>query len=180
MIFFKICVNVGNNLDILSKWNQVFLEKEVNMRGMVMRKRLVYGRIAQLPPDERERAQKLYLILDKIEWLSFAPLYLTAGVPILWMFIVLMIFGSSSMGFASDARNIHLLWVLVGGALFCAAGVLIVSKIVFKKHRDKEMDKLREMISSDYTCIDMLDTLKQLDPDMAHTIGWYIAQAIYN
>jgi hypothetical protein len=149
------------------------------MRGMVIRKRLVFSRIAQLPPDERERAQKLYSVLDKIEWLCLAPIYTAAVFIILWMLIAVMLFTSSSSDYSGDGKNIRLFVILLVGILICAFGTFIANKLIFRVCRDKELNKLQAMVSSDHTCIDALETIKELDPDMGHNIGWYIAQAIY-
>ncbi len=59
-------------------------------------------------------------------------------------------------------------------ALFCAAGVLILKKLIFNPRRNGKVEELRTILSSDHNYRSTLEMLKQLDPDMIKNIRKYI------
>ena len=141
--------------------------------GTVMRKIAVFHRIERLPTDEKERAHKLYAILDKIEWLTIAPFYFgmfaILALPLLTVFMDGKLLGS---------EGTMLLYGFGGATLFYTIGVFALKKLVFNSRRSGVVEQLRMMLSSDHNYRSTLETLRQIDPDMARNIKKCIAQAV--
>lgn len=139
--------------------------------GAVMRKLAVFNRIEQLPADEKERARKLYVILDRIEWLTTAPLYLGMFAILALPFLAAFMDGKLPGG-----KGTMLLYGF-GGAAFCyVVGVFALKKLAFNPRRNGLVEQLRKMLLSNHNYRNTLETLKQFDPDLARHIKKCIAQ----
>lgn len=131
----------------------------------VMRKSAVIRRIEDLPVEKKGRARELYVIIDKIEWLTIAPLYFgMLAVPLFpfpWMFMADNLPGEAGM---------IRFYGFVSAAFLYAVGVFALKMLVCNPRRNGVVEKLQTVLLSNHNYQDTLETLKQLDPDMAKNI----------
>jgi len=145
------------------------------MSGTIIRKMVVLGRIEKLPEDEQERAFRLYAILDRIEWLTIAPII----IGIYSGFLLSMI--TAETLFASILRMqlpsgglIDFLYGLMTLILCSASCIFGLKVLYFNPRREQSVNELRKTLLSDSQFNGTLKTLKELDPDMARNIRKHI------
>ena len=131
----------------------------------VVRKMVVLRHIEKLPPEEKERARLLFQILDKIEWYTIFPFYLSIlFVPVPLYFYVKEIIVFSDVGAILSVVFAYL------------AGILIL-KVLVRPLLTSKTDELRKRLS-DSRNRSALETLRRLDPDMSRNIRRHIERAI--
>lgn len=133
------------------------------------RKIEVSRRIEQLPTDERNRARELYAVLDRIERLTMAPFQFG----ILAVLVPILLFQLMTSG--NTWGRLAIFFMLA--PLSYAALVFILRLIIFNQVREKEVNRLKEMLSSDHRYRSTLTTLEKIDPAMAGNIQKCIARA---
>lgn len=133
------------------------------------------GNISKLPADEKERANKLYPILNTIHFLTVSPVYIGTLAIIL---VVIVICASSSLQEAcvTMLQDRGLFYGYGVFALIYVAGIFL-TKLIFYHRRNKKVEELRTMLLSDDSYRDTLETLKEFDPAMARNIRKFIARA---
>ena len=145
--------------------------------GLVaMRKMVVIQRIAQLEPrEERERAERLYWILDRIEFHTIIPLFMgflavPVGVLLALIFII-----KSGMTLPQD-ETLLLLCAFVCAALSYILGVFFLKVLFCNRRRELKIRELEDALALDATLYRTLEILKQLDPAMARNIRRHLPQ----
>lgn len=127
--------------------------------GINARKLIVYDRIAQLPSDQKTKAQAVYKVLDRIEWLTFSPLYF--GM----LFIALLMclpyvgieFKQSAAGATLGIFSVVIAYIL---------GVAILKIFFFNSRRKVRLHELNGMIEGDPSLKEVIHTLREIDPDI--------------
>lgn len=129
-----------------------------------MRKRLVWWQINQLPKEKIDKARRLYLVLDKIEWLTLSPILMGTIIPLLPVLAIFSYFGY---------RNPSILFLIL---IFILCWIMgwIGLRLLFNPIRKRKIDELQVMLSSNTQFSEMLETLKEIDPDMARNIRNHI------
>ena len=143
------------------------------MSGFALRKLAVLKRIEALGSPERERAEALYPVLDRIEYSCFAPFRMAV------LFIPLsVLFALPFLKEVGPQVSEDRLWLcgFLWAALWYIVGMWLLKVLFFNKRRDSAVEMLNKSLMFDPTLHETLELLKELDPDMARNIRKYLPQ----
>jgi uncharacterized protein YacL len=148
------------------------------LSASVMRKVEVFRKIRQLPVEEQARVDRLYQILNKIEWLTIFPKGLGMLFTLALLLSLFIVSKLLDINFPVGNEIVLLICAVLGLVFFWATSILILKWLVFNPRRDNAMEAFRILISCNPKYKDALKTIMQLDQDMASNIAKLIAEIV--
>lgn len=144
------------------------------MSGNLMRKMYVFDQLSKLdvPEEVKEKINKLYVLLNKIEFNKVLTFHLGAYVPtliILWLPVELARQEYLSVEIVNEFLSNGFL-ILNIMALAWATCYLIL-RIAFIPKTKKVINEINQIFLFDSQSQDILKIIEKLDPDMIRNIG---------
>jgi hypothetical protein len=127
--------------------------------AVVQHKINVFNLIAELPADEKQRAEKLYPLFDAVQWLSVAPLIFAMFFLLTAPFILKL-----AKIDLENGSNVTALLALGVTALTYVAGIFILKALIFNPWRSAKLEKIRKLLMTDHHYRVTLATLEDFDP----------------
>ncbi len=137
--------------------------------GTNARKLIVYERIAQLPSDQKTKAQAVYKVLDRIEWLTVSPLYfgmLFIGLLLCLPYVGIQ-FKPSEAGTTLGIFSAVAVYIL---------GVVILKIFFFNGWRKVRLEQLNGMLAGDPRLKEIMGTLQKIDPDIFRNLKKFLPE----
>jgi MFS family permease len=137
--------------------------------SFTLRKMVVLNRINELPEGEKKLAFRLYGVLDRIEWLTVAPLIFGLFAPFITAIVAILLKVKPPESW---------LWMAAIYVASYIVGVIMLKKLFFNPPRSRKAEELKNLLTSDHHFAEVLKTLKKLDPDIARNIRKFIPKTI--
>lgn len=134
-----------------------------------MRTALISGRMDRIPADKKEYAEKLYQILDEIEWNRAKPFY--------WGFFIAVIGGIITGMSIKDERQFIYGYIIA--IIIYVISVIFLNRFVLSDSCHQKVAKLRSLFLINQNYIDTLELITRLDPNITRGCRKYIRQALF-